>query len=76
MKPRIIFLIDKKGWVFDSIAQEIVKRLKDKYKFSLYYVTEKCPDFRNLNFDLLYVFFWAREYLCQCFSIGFDQAGD
>lgn len=59
MKPKIIFLADRKGWVFSSIAQEVIRRLKDKYKFSLYHSMERLPDFKRLDFDLLYIFFWG-----------------
>lgn len=59
MKPKIIFLADKKGWVFSSIAQEIIRRLKGKYTFSLYHSLEACPDLKQIDFDLLYVFFWG-----------------
>ncbi len=62
MKPKVIFLADKKGWAYSSVAQEIMKRLSGKYKFELYHANHERPDLKRLKFDLLYVFFWGENY--------------
>ena len=62
MKPKIVFLADKVNWAFSSVAQEIIKRLGDKYKFKLYHLQNKQPHLKVDKFDLLYVFFWGHNY--------------
>jgi hypothetical protein len=44
MKPKIIFLADKKDWAFSFVAQEIIKRLKSNFNFKLYHINSDKPN--------------------------------
>ncbi len=60
-KPKILLLVDRPGWVFDTIAKAYVKYLSDDFDFNICYVVEN-PDLEKWNFDLLYIFFWGETY--------------
>jgi predicted O-methyltransferase YrrM len=60
-KPRVLMLVDKRGWAYDTAAQAISKRLSDEFEFRIEYVREN-PDLNAWKFDLLYVFFWGETY--------------
>lgn len=60
-KPRVLMLVDKRGWAYDTAAQAISKRLSDEFEFRIEYVRET-PDLNAWKFDLLYVFFWGETY--------------
>jgi glycosyltransferase involved in cell wall biosynthesis/SAM-dependent methyltransferase len=62
LKPQITFLADKKNWAFSYVAQDIITRLKRKFRFDLYHLEHDRPNLSQLNFDLLYVFFWGEKY--------------
>lgn len=58
--PRILLLIDKKGWAFDTIAQAIQKHASDRFSFE---IVASC-DVQSLDlsrFDLLHVFYFAER---------------
>jgi len=59
-KPRVLFLIDRRRWAFDFIAQAIADRLSTKYSFIFGYTGE---GFRpgDMRFDLVYVFYWRDQ---------------
>jgi len=60
-KPRVLMLVDKRGWAYDTAAQAISKRLADEFDFRIQYVREE-PDLNAWPFDLIYVFFWGETY--------------
>ena len=60
-KPRVLMLVDKRGWAYDTAAQAISKRLADEFEFRIEYVREQ-PDLSAWPFDLIYVFFWGETY--------------
>ena len=60
-KPRVLMLVDKRGWAYDTAAQAISKRLADEFEFRIEYVREQ-PDLNAWPFDLIYVFFWGETY--------------
>jgi glycosyltransferase involved in cell wall biosynthesis/2-polyprenyl-3-methyl-5-hydroxy-6-metoxy-1,4-benzoquinol methylase len=60
-KPRVLMLVDKRGWAYDTAAQAISKRLADEFEFRIEYVREN-PDLNAWKWDLLYVFFWGETY--------------
>jgi predicted O-methyltransferase YrrM len=60
-KPRVLMLVDKRGWAYDTAAQAISRRLSDEFEFRIEYVREN-PDLNAWKFDLLYVFFWGEDY--------------
>jgi glycosyltransferase involved in cell wall biosynthesis/SAM-dependent methyltransferase len=62
-KPKIIILADRKGWVYSSIAKEIMRLLSHKYRFKLFHTDEEAPDLHVIKYDLVYVFFWGNEYI-------------
>ena len=65
VKPYICCVVDVQGWAFDSIAQNIIRHLSNKYTIEIVY-TGLFPDLSNLyrklfigdkNYDLIH-FFW------------------
>jgi spore maturation protein CgeB len=60
-KPRVLMLVDRRGWAYDTAAQAISKRLADEFEFRIEYVREQ-PDLNAWPFDLIYVFFWGETY--------------
>lgn len=60
-KPRIILLVDRKGWAFDITARSIVRYLGDRYDFMIRYVNEH-PNLHEGEYDLICVFFWGETY--------------
>ncbi len=65
-KPRILMLLDYKGWAFDNSAQEIAKHLNLKYDFDFIYVNDNPkPKIKPKKYDLIYVFFWGEKYHTQ-----------
>ncbi len=60
-KPRILLLVDRPNWAYDTAAKAIASRLRDEFEFHIAYVCEK-PDLNAWPFDLIYVFFWGETY--------------
>jgi glycosyltransferase involved in cell wall biosynthesis/predicted O-methyltransferase YrrM len=60
-KPRVLMLVDRRGWAYDTAARAISKRLADEFEFRIAYVREN-PDLTDWAFDLIYVFFWGETY--------------
>jgi spore maturation protein CgeB len=60
-KPRVLMLVDRRGWAYDTAAKAISVRLSDEFEFRISYVREN-PDLKAWEFDLLYVFFWGETY--------------
>lgn len=60
-KPRVLLLVDRRNWAYDTAAQAIAKRLADEFQFRIAYVREN-PDLSEWAFDLIYVFFWGETY--------------
>lgn len=60
-KPKILFLCDKRGWAFDTVAKNLVVHIKDAFDVQIRYVREN-PNLQDEKFDLLYVFFWGERY--------------
>ena len=61
VKAIILFLVDKRNWVFDFTARSIACRLSDRFRIIVRYVDER-PDLSREKFDLLYVFFWGESW--------------
>ena len=60
-KPRILLLVDKRGWAYDYCARSLIRHLGDHYTFDLRYVREK-PHLSLSSYDLIYVYFWGEDY--------------
>lgn len=60
-KPRILILVDRPGWVFETVARALVKCLNHLYDFKIVYVIEQ-PDLNSWEFDVIFVFFWGETY--------------
>lgn len=60
-KPRVLMLVDRPDWAYDTGAQAISKRLADEFEFRIEYVREN-PNLNSWKFDLIYVFFWGETY--------------
>lgn len=61
IRKRILMLVDRRGWAYDTAAKYISVRLSDEFEFQIAYVREN-PDLSAWEFDLLYVFFWGETY--------------
>lgn len=60
-KPRILFLCDKKGWAFDTVARNLVFHLSNKYQFTIKYIKD-IPEINEDHYDIIYLFFWGERY--------------
>ncbi|QXE92331.1 polysaccharide pyruvyl transferase family protein [Geomonas subterranea] len=60
-KPRILMLVDVKGWAFDISARKLARALGDRFEFDIRYVKEQ-PSLDPSRYDLLYVFFWGETW--------------
>ena len=60
-KPRVLLLVDRPNWAYDTVAKAIRKRLQDEFEIEIAYVWEN-PDLNVWPFDLVYVFFWGETY--------------
>jgi 2-polyprenyl-3-methyl-5-hydroxy-6-metoxy-1,4-benzoquinol methylase len=60
-RPQILLLCDKRGWAYDTTAQNLVSRLSDTFDFELQYVAEE-PAIDEIKYDLIYVFWWGERY--------------
>jgi glycosyltransferase involved in cell wall biosynthesis len=67
-RPRILLLVDYKGWAFDHSAREIARQLRNHYRFVIKRVHSR-PKLNARSYDLVYVFFWGETYHQQ---FGFD----
>lgn len=61
MRRKIVFLVDRSGWVFDGIACEISKRLQADFDFVIVYSSDAKRVLSRIEFDLLYIFFWGES---------------
>ncbi len=62
-KPRILLLVDYRGWAFDNSAQEIARELSDDFEFDIQYVHDSPrPKLKARKYDLIYIFFWGETY--------------
>ena len=59
--PKILFLVDKPGWAYDTSARSIQYLLKHKFEITIKYVVDN-PILNSNDFDLLFVFFWGETY--------------
>ncbi|MBI1178020.1 glycosyltransferase [bacterium] len=60
-KPRVLLLVDRPNWAYDTAAKAIATRLCDEFEFRIFYVCES-PDLNSWPFDLIHVFFWGESY--------------
>ena len=60
-RPRVLLLVDRPGWAYDTAARSLVKYLGDEFEFRILYVVNQ-PDLLQWDFDVLYVFFWGETY--------------
>jgi glycosyltransferase involved in cell wall biosynthesis len=59
--PRILLLVDRPGWAFDTNANALVYHLSDRYEFQIVYVADH-PDLSKIPFELIFVYFWGETY--------------
>jgi hypothetical protein len=60
-RPRILLLVDRPGWAFDTNAQALGRYLRNDYEFQIAYVIKQ-PDLDAWTFDIIHVFFWGETY--------------
>ena len=68
-KPRILLLVDSKGWAYDNCAQQIARQLRTDFTFDIRYIHEQ-PKLTATDYDLIYVFYWGEKYHHR---FGFDR---
>lgn len=62
-QPRILLLVDYRGWAFDNSAQSIAQRLSGKFHFDIKYVNDDPrPKLKPRKYDLIHVFFWGETF--------------
>jgi glycosyltransferase involved in cell wall biosynthesis len=59
--PRVLLLVDYKGWAFDHSALEIAKRLKGRIECRIEHVQHD-PLVVASSYDLVFVFFWGEVF--------------
>lgn len=59
--PRILLLVDRRGWAYDICARNLVSFQGDRFAFDIRYVRER-PRLDLSRYDLLYVYFWGESY--------------
>jgi hypothetical protein len=57
-RPSVLLMPDKRGWIFDSVAQSLARLLGDEFDFSIHYAQDR-KAFDASAFDLTYFFFWG-----------------
>lgn len=71
-KPRVLFLVDYRGWAYDHSAKALARELADEFEFEIKYVTDTPkPILKTNRYDLINVFFWGETYHQQ---FGFSAA--
>jgi glycosyltransferase involved in cell wall biosynthesis/tetratricopeptide (TPR) repeat protein len=60
-RPRVLLLVDRPGWAYDTAAKAIARRLGDAFEFRIEYVIHQ-PDLSVWQPDLVYVFFWGETW--------------
>ena len=71
-KPRVLFLVDYRGWAYDHSAKALASELADEFEFEIKYVTDTPKPILKANrYDLINVFFWGETYHQQ---YGFSSA--
>ncbi|MFC1591479.1 glycosyltransferase family 4 protein [Thermodesulfobacteriota bacterium] len=60
MKPRILILVDVPGWAMDRTADNIMARLKQRYRFEKVYNRDAVAALEKKTFDLLYLTYWRQ----------------
>ncbi len=60
-RPKILLLVDRRGWAYDNSAREIVRQLRGEFEFNIKYVREN-PRLDPAKYDLIYIFFWGETY--------------
>lgn len=77
--PKVALVVDAHGWAFDNVTEQIVRRLSDRYEFSVFYLCdEECNHvakvlFALKGFDMVHIFWrgyignmtseWCRDYI-------------
>ncbi len=60
-RPRILLLIDQRGWAFDTIAQAISRYCSDRFHFEIL-ASAEAPVIDASKYDLVHVFYFGERY--------------
>ena len=60
-KPRVLLLVDRPGWAFDTAARQFAYQLRREFHFQIAYVHHG-DQLAIDDYDLVYVFFWGETY--------------
>ncbi len=61
VRPRILLLIDVRGWAFYTLAQATKHHLSDRFQFDILASGEK-PPIDASKYDLIHVFYFGERY--------------
>jgi glycosyltransferase involved in cell wall biosynthesis len=60
MKPKILVVVDVPGWSLERTADNVMARLKDRYRFAKAFNHEAAERIGRGDFDLLYLSYWKQ----------------
>ena len=60
MKAKILVIVDVPGWALDRTAQNVIKRLRGNYDFTVVYNDELSREHLRGNYDLYYLCYWRQ----------------
>jgi len=60
MRPHILILADVPGWALDRTADNIIARLKNRYRFTKAYNRDAGAVLHKKTFDLYYLTYWRQ----------------
>ena len=60
MKPEILIIADVPGWALDRTAENIIKRLSNRFKFKKVFNAQAVEAVKKNNYDLLYITYWRQ----------------
>lgn len=59
-RPRVLLLIDRRGWAFDAIAQALITHLSDRFAFTLLCANDQ-PAIMESAYDVIHVFYFGES---------------
>lgn len=60
VKPKILTIVDVPGWALERTADNVMRRLKDKYVFEKAFNRDAEKKIQQGDFDLLYITYWRQ----------------
>ena len=60
MKPEILIIADIPGWALDRTAENVIKRLSNRFKFKKVFNAQAVEAIKKNDYDLLYITYWRQ----------------